>query len=251
MIDLSNNIAIKDDKLNEVWSKAMDTIPRFDTDQETIYYFLDLTSEYRFKIVTPFALSADGWEDWKIQLAAKFPIRTFIQETIPQKWKDIAGYKIKHTWRDLYWGFKHRYIKRHQYNVLRPKTLEPGYYDPDIRILHACMEDLREFYDRGATQVDWDSNEYHNQVYKEMTAIYTWWTKEYPTREQEWEKANPYPQNIPWKRLFSNGKHDNDADVIEYRRVAELHRKIEEKWAQDEEDMLIRLVKIRRSLWYP
>src|SRR5665213_300874 len=144
MIDPCKDVAIKDDKLNEAWSKAMDTIPRFDTDEETINHYLTLTAKYRCRIITPFALGMSAWDDWHEQLAARFPIRSFIQETIPRAWKQAAGYRIKHFFKDLKWGFKHRYIKKHQYNVLRPKTLEPGYYDPDTRILHACMEDLRE-----------------------------------------------------------------------------------------------------------
>lgn len=250
-MDPSQNVAIKDDELNKAWNKAIDTIPRFDTDQENIDHYLNLTAKYRWRIVTPFALGFGGWDDWHDQLAARFPIRSFVKETIPQTWKDLAGYKIHWFFKDLKWGFIHRYIKKYQYHVLRPKTLEPGYYDPDTQILHACMEAFRQYYERGATQVEWDSDDQHKHVYNEMTDIYNWWTKEYPTQEEKWEAANPFPKDIPWKRLFSNGKHDNDPDVVEHRRVSKLHREIEEKWCQDEEDMLIRLMKIRRSLWYP
>ncbi len=251
MIDPADNIAIKDDELNDAWNKICESLPHFDTDQQTIDHYLDLTSKFRWRIVSPYALGLGAWDDWQDQLAARFPIRTFIQETIPRLWRKLAGYRIARFFKDLKWGFKHRYIKRHQYNVLRPKTLEPGYYDPQTRILHACMEDLCRFYEHGAPQIDWDAEPYHQHVYKEMTDIYTWWTKEFPTREEEWEKANPSPQDIEWRRLFSNGKHDNDPDVIEWKRVADLRRKMDEKWSEDEQDMLIRLMKIRRSLWYP
>lgn len=250
MIDQSKHISIKDDKLNEAWNKAMETIPHFDTTQETINHYLDLTGKYRWRIVTPFALEWNGWDDWRDQLKARFPIRAFIQVTVPDTWRKALGYKIKHILHDLKWGFIHRYVKQHQYNVIRPKTLEVGYHDPDERILHACMEDLRQYYERGAIHVEWNSDPHHQHVYKEMTDIYTWWTKEFPTREEDWEKANPSP-DVDSKRLFSNGKHKNDPDVVEWHRVRELQREAEVKWAQDEEDMLIKLMKIRRSLWYP
>lgn len=249
MIDPSQDIFIKDDELNEKFNKIMETIPHFETDQETIDHYLTLTSKYRWRIVTPFALGLGAWDNWRDQLQARFPRRTFVQVTLPRWWKKFAGYKIKRILHDLKWEFIHRYVERHQYNVLRPKTLEPGYYDPDTRILHACMEDLRNFYERGAPQVVWEEDSHHQHAYKEMTDIYTWWTQEYPTREEKWEEANPSP-DVDWKRKFSN-KHETDSDVVEWRRVAKLRHEIETKWAQDEEDMLIRLMKIRRSLWYP
>lgn len=46
-----------------------------------------------------------------------------------------------HTWK---WWCYHRFVPRHRYNIVRT-GLEPGYYDEDDLILHACFSLLERF----------------------------------------------------------------------------------------------------------
>lgn len=49
--------------------------------------------------------------------------------------------------------------------------------------------------------------------------------------------------------FFDDDKRE-DSDIIEYRRILDLYSKAKEEWDQEDEEMFIRLIKIRRYLWY-
>ncbi len=109
----------------------------------------------------------------------------------------------------LYWGFKHRFIKRHQYNVVRP-PVPPGYYDTDYMLLEAVFhlfkqhvdrerEGLaglegsikywREVYDKGPQHEDDYEYKYslqEAQRYENMRQIYVYWTQDRAKLVEEW-----------------------------------------------------------------
>jgi bifunctional DNA-binding transcriptional regulator/antitoxin component of YhaV-PrlF toxin-antitoxin module len=221
----------------------------FATEEERVAYYIALTHRTSWKIVSPVALSWEGWDMWRESLRKEFPVRNFFQITIPDAIRKVFKYKIGNRLHDLKWAFIHRYVPRHQYNVLRPKSLKPGYYDPDMRILHACMDELREYFEKGVPEIDWDATDHHSTAYAEMKEIYNWWVNIYPNQEDLFDKEHPFP-DLPSLGYVLGDKHADEPLVIEWRRVAELRRKAEAEWYKTEEEMLIRLMKIRRSMWY-
>ena len=221
----------------------------FATEEERVAYYIEETRKHKWKIVSPVALSWEGWDIWKAELRKEFPIRNFIQIKIPRAFRKVFKYGINKRFHDLKWKFIHRYVPRHQYNVLRPASLKPGYHDPCERILHACMEELREYFEKGAPDISWDSDEHHAHVYSEMKEIYDWWVNTYLNHEERLDKEYPFPKDVPIGRILGH-KHDDDPAVIEWRRIADIHHKAEDQLLAQEEEMLIRLMKIRRSLWY-
>ena len=46
-----------------------------------------------------------------------------------------------------------------------------------------------------------------------------------------------------------NPKHENDKNVKNWSKIADEHRKQDELWEQEDEGMMIRLIKIRHILW--
>jgi hypothetical protein len=187
--------------------------PHFDTEDHCIAYYLN-ESRSHWKISKPGGLTLAGWRDFYRAARAQYPLRAFIQFDLPRCFNREVGYKISRFFGDLKWAFIHRFVKQHQYHVLRPSSLAPGYHDPDERILHACMDELKTYYEHGAPNVDWQSDKYHENVYNELTDIYNWWTKTYANRNDE-----------PNVHVMKN-------------------------YRQQEQDMLIRLMKIRTALWY-
>ena len=79
----------------------------------------------------------------------------------------------------------------------------------------------------------------------ETLALYTWWTVERPARMNPWEQVADLHCGI--KELF-NGE---DADGLKAKYFAELETAgaIEEKFHDEDEVQLIRLMKVRRGLW--
>jgi hypothetical protein len=86
----------------------------------------------------------------------------------------------------------------------------------------------------------------------EILYLYKWWTEERPNRPDYmdvsgWSAWCDHRDRKGYK-LFTD-KDYTPEEKIEERRILDLSRKIEEQHAQEDTDMLIRLVKIRRSLW--
>lgn len=129
------------------------------------------------------------------------------------------------------WWFKHRFVPKHKYHVIYTK-LGPGYSDCDLRILHGAFTPFKEFMDNiyeGGTFTIWDysttkpdeyiSQEYIDErkaVWEEMEKLYCWWVL-HDLMEQD-----------------LNNNFSLEAEVA---------------FQNKEEEMLNRLMKIRRYLW--
>lgn len=176
---------------------------------------------------------------------------------MPEKDKDTLLYKIIDKTYALarkldamkYW-FYYRYVPRHKYYLVDTK-LEPGYYEQDYRMLHACFALLEEHYHEAKN---------HCEISDEEEALYHWWKVERPANHEKEEQ---------WMRRLYDGKHLSTTPVsIDEENPAnslyEIHTpKFDEEEAKDYDDylafrtkvdkddnvMLKRLVEIRRELW--
>ena len=87
---------------------------------------------------------------------------------------------------------------------------------------------------------------------QEILALYRWWTEVYPNR--------PDPHDAGGWSAYCEQRRSSGADLLDFedRTQAELDRSrealdatqaIEDKYNQEDEEMMIRLIKIRQSLW--
>lgn len=147
---------------------------------------------------------------------------------------------------DAKWWLLHRFHPGHRYNVIRT-GLKPGYYDVDELMLHGCMELLRRYVEneRGGLaslkKIAADNREEGEDFLagaekeEEAAAIYEWWTARRPEDEAalhdhimaRFDAAKYGPDRMPGKRCGE----------------------FEQELSDREDEMLARLVKIRRSLW--
>lgn len=150
--------------------------------------------------------------------------------------------------------------------------LEPGYYDYDHLMLHACMSLLSRYIEEGmggAEKVDefnaelreapdpneptgWSSAQADRQ--EESVLIYRWWKIEKPAdekRRRELRRQLYGGKRVTWEptehpylsqAVFRPFEGDEIALEAEF-------RALEKKIDADEEENLIRLVKIRHHLW--
>src|SRR5882724_4329476 len=150
----------------------------------------------------------------------------------------------------LYW-FRYRYVRRHQYNIIRT-DLPPGYYDEDIRMLHACFAILESYVDwhGGDDELEKFTQELRDQpdrnapegmntgqinLQTEAVALYRWWKVDRPADRARRDK-------------IMNTWHDGRGKPGTKERWDALNE-IEQRVDNDEQTMLHRLIEIRPGLW--
>jgi hypothetical protein len=162
-------------------------------------------------------------------------------------------------WHEIYWGFMHRTFKR--FNKVELRNLKPGYYDVDLRLLHASFQLLKDFVEREKPfdSINWDHDETHQKVASEIKALYHWWTVEYPARADlvDQLKDDERPHGLenwstePGGGAVYGGKESRLDEMMypKYHATLRLQWDREEEWIREEEENLCRLAKIRRFLW--
>lgn len=161
--------------------------------------------------------------------------------------------------RDLYWGFMHRTFKR--FNKVEIRSLGPGYYDVDHRLLHASFQLLRDFVEKEKPfeYIDWDSDAECRHAASEIKALYHWWTVIYPAREDLVRQLgdNERPGSFEnWSKdprgNMSYGEKEHRLDEMmypKYHAAIKLQADRELEWILEEEENLCRLARIKRYLW--
>ena len=195
----------------------------------------------RLSFDKPYALSWEGWENWRNEHKTNFPIKYFMLEEVPQYFSDKKMFIDEYIWK-----FKHRYIPKHQYNVIRIKDLEPGYYDPDVLILHSNFQLLTEWYHNNIFDMEHSPNKEMFDIAKELV---DWWENVRPNRTSQLRETPEPPKDYPACWLLM----DKYKETPIYRETIEIinrNNKIEEYWDQEDQEQLIKLMKIRTILWY-
>ncbi len=93
---------------------------------------------------------------------------------------------------------------------------------------------------------------------REKMALYTWWKVIRPARGEPWTASGlqafwsamdaKYGEDSNWLGLGGNAKMTT-SERREYERLTQANDELEQQWEQEDEEMMIRLIKIRRSLW--
>lgn len=204
----------------------------------------------------PSSATADGWDEWRDDNKTRFPIRFWLQETMVDAIQ--STYRINISWpiRDWYWNLIHKYHPKHQYNSIKPRTLKPGYYDCDTRILHCVMEEVMDFFETGCNYPEWrESSDGHMHAYNELERVYRWWSDAWPDRETKsiWGETLPDYPTLPdeWGTMGPlKDKYRKTAQMVEWRRVSDIHRTNELCWSEQETEMLSRVIIIREYMWH-
>jgi hypothetical protein len=215
----------------------------------------------------------DEWEDFKKELRENAPIVYFWREKIRPFFKYRAFRRIK----DAKWAFKHRFVPRHQYNIVRTQ-LPPGYYDVDMRMMYACFALLVDYVEiemswgskkyrdreKGLENLDatinhnanlpdnhdiWDRMPDHQEhAAREAKELYLWWEKYKDDDDSEYEGC-PVSVENGLEILSEQWRKDHPVEYTEWQIWADnAHVETERKKAEADE-MLMRLIKIRHSLW--
>ena len=205
------------------------------------------------------ARSMEDWDSFKEYHRKRNPIRYFLHH----EFESMFVWPITHRVRKVYDWIKYRTTRR--YHIV-DTGLEPGYYDVSTRMFHANFNLLKDFVeiekahmyhvftehpvakgkDGGIAYLLWEmglSKEEggHKQAEnaREIFELYDWWTNERPYRTDPWTLVNEDARGF--------GRITDNRD--KYEEVYGEMNKLEEKHAKEDEEMLIRLIKIREALW--
>lgn len=155
---------------------------------------------------------------------------------------------IKNKLTHAVWWFRYRFHPRHRYHVINTMDkwgklngVTYGWEEVDHQMMYACFKLLVDYVEkqRPFGIIDFDDNEDSSALKKEILDLYGWWTV---TRPKEREEVAEGWGKIPKFRF--------DANVVwrPHPEAAELLKRNKELDDKDDE-MLSRLVRIRRSLW--
>lgn len=205
----------------------------------------------------PYALTLEEWRKWRKKQKKERPIRYWISDNLLNKIQDFIYFPI-----DLYDSIKY-YIKiRFILKTHYLKTgLNPGvYHELDTRILHGLFNELVDFVEKDLAHLskwnkekkykfkkgkskeaaydyfDWASTQKNEDDVESQQAIdskiikelYEWWTTIRTNRKDVYE-------------IFTKEKYGDDY----YLKIYEM----EKKYDEEDEMMMIKLIKIRKSLW--
>lgn len=209
----------------------------------------------------PRALTLEEWKEWEKKQKKERPIRYWISDTLLNKIQDFIYFPI-----DLYDSVRYYIKKRFILKTHYLKTgLNPGvYHELDERILHGLFNELVDFVEKDLAHLskwnkekkykfkkgrskeaaydyfDWvlkltQKNEKNEDVESQQAIdskiikeLYEWWTTIRPNRQDVYE-------------IFTKEKHGSDY----YLKIYEM----EKKYDEEDEIMMIKLIKIRKSLW--
>ncbi len=231
------------------------------------YWSCSKVADYIRGTKKPLALEWDQWSSWHEQAKTKHPIRYWIADEVLDFIQDIVNLPVDiYNTIEIY--VRNRFIDKIHYL----KTgLKPGdYYDLDYRIINALFNELvifveseqahlmKAYKDReykfkngrcikaGLDYLDWASNLKLNEDY----GIHP--------DDSDYGKPTPQAENSKkilelynwWKnRSYRDDAHDlfsKEKDGENY--FVKIHE-LEQKYENEDTDMLIELIKIRTSLW--
>ena len=151
---------------------------------------------------------------------------------------------------DIKFWVRNRVFKRH--DLIRTGLNKAQWWDIDSKLLYGTMQLLVDYVDKEKCfeLINWDGDVDHHHVSNEIKNIYEWW-KNYHNRKQEIEHTlniwynYAFDKNIKnFSDQLNNIKHDETE-----KKLNKQYYDLEQKLENEETDMLIRFVKIRKYLW--
>ena len=243
----------------------------------------------RFGIEKPYALEWGGWKRWKKETRAAHPVGYFLTETVPDFLSHVYDkltspyYDTRYYIRNRFFRKCHVLptgFKPGQYHDLDSRILHGlmqslvDFVEVEKAWMHSWVAKKKYKFKNGRcaqagldylkwemelTNKEWASKDdpsygaFTEQAKnaREVYEIYNWWKNTYPNRKDPMDASG---WSAYCDRLDREGRNildhkETPADRKESKRALKLLRKIEQQYEREDEQMLIRLIKIRKSLW--
>lgn len=190
------------------------------------------------------------WQDWHAHVKSKYPVHYFLVETVPDWFRTKIWWPIKHPAERLhYWLVSHLIPSRryHMLDLRQKNGYRYGWQDVPEKMLYAMFNLLGEYLEEGPNDLtQWYTREQieadegmkaQQDAIDEARAIYHWWTVEKPANEKARDGM---------LHTWASAKKAKDPKKQEY---WDTMQKMEEDNEAKTDEMIARLMKIRRTLW--
>lgn len=233
----------------------------------------------------PHALSWNGWDDWEKETQVQYPVRYWFFEEFVPKAQDFLTWPAKKL-RDVRYYINNRWITRT--HAMTSNLKRGQWHEFETRLLHCMFDELVNFVEieQAWMQVVWgDDSQYKAPWYrsapfrlrvwrcpeagiarlnwaasldeqgqptrqaldaKETLALYHWWKEHRPARRDVYEVSgwNDITREVD---IFDDTLSQEKKDART--KSMEIMDTLEKRYEREDEEMMIRLVKLRRSLW--
>ena len=197
------------------------------------------------------------WEDWHEKVKSMYPVRYWLLESAPSWFKEHIWWKISMPMSKFYYKLKCHLVPSYRYHFLdlrQPRNEDDidhyryGWRDVPEKMLYAIFNllgeylnkenphDLTDSYSREEIEADAGFKAQQDAI-DEARAIYAWWTTE---RKLDYKKYNGLLSY--WSVIRKSNREE--ADLI-FKQMKNQEEYIESKT----DEMIARLMKIRRTLW--
>jgi hypothetical protein len=225
----------------------------------------------KLNIKAPYALSGCDWMEYESWLKENHPFVWWFEHKFMDKVQDLFCYAPKHLSAIKYY-LKNRFIR--ETHNLQTNLKKGEYHEIDNRIIHGLFNTLVIFVEVEVAnfhkKLNRDKKEYagfnnvdhamayfkfqieqsevvesHKNEHQEIIDLYEWWTKTRPSRVDPFEAFPTDKDYLPgWcdKDISDEEKEEN---YKRYESIAAL----EKEYQQEDEDMMIRLIKVRQWMW--
>jgi hypothetical protein len=145
------------------------------------------------------------------------------------------------SWRPLYWLRCHTFTRYHVIDISGQDGYRWGWIDRDHAMFLACFKLLVEYVEleRPFDVIDWDSDPDHQHAAREIRELYDWW------------KAGRAEEHRRVDEFFDEHRRD-DGSVMggwDSKENGEHWHRMYTALDTKDDEQLLRLMKIRRSLW--
>jgi hypothetical protein len=199
------------------------------------------------------------WQDWHRTVKKMHPVKYFITETFGDFLRYKIWLRLTRPFKDFHYWFVSNLIPSRRYHMLDLRQpcsknknsnrdcYQYGWRDVPEKMLYAMFNLLGEYLNEEPHDVaDWSTpeeisnyaglKEQQNNLI-EARAIYHWWTV-----ERHEERSRYYDMLNAW----SNARKTKDPKKEEYWKQM---RKLDDDFEAKTDEMILRLMKIRRTLW--
>jgi hypothetical protein len=233
----------------------------------------------------PFALGFKAWDEWEATAKKKYPFRFWLAEEGLDHLQRVFTFPDV-TYYNIVYYINNRWITKT--HALTSNLKKGDYYDLDTRIIESLFDELVNFVEvelawhhvmwseketapwwrrvfrfrtwrspsHGIAHLEWESNLKYDEKWdkdterygkptpqainaQEKLALYNWW-KQRPNRPDP-SDVSGWSEYCKDKPLFDDGENAQ--------RPLDKLREIEQRYEDEDTEMLIRLIKVRKSLW--
>jgi len=134
-------------------------------------------------------------------------------------------------------------------------TLKAGWHDKDTVMLHATFQLLVDFVEQEQPDkyIDWNHNTTLKQAWKEIRSLYRWWTTTRLSRRDPLDDKKLVRPPLRFEKIagttFSRSVPPDTKKYAAYYRALKQHARLEQKWHEEDQRNLHRLIEIREFLW--